>query len=375
MSTVRLLKNGAEAFPAMLRAIDQAVTSIVLEMYIVTDDATGREVRSHLAAAAGRGADVRVLVDAVGSWALPEDFWDELTGAGGRVKRFRPVSSGLFLFRNHRKLLLVDERIAYIGGLNVSDEYYRGRDGAAPWRDNALELTGYELVRLRRSFGRMWLRADAPVRAARLIMRRAYGLRPRPGQRIRFFESGPEDPLHSVRKGYRQIIGGATASIDLAMGYFFPHGRLLRALKRAARHGIRVRVLLPQQSDVPLAQWAARGLYGRLLRAGIEVWEYRPTMLHAKMAVIDDSVITGSANMDIRSGRINYELVVVVRDEALAGQARADFERDLAESERVTLADWRERPLVQRIKERLSAWVLARLDIFFARAGLARMMR
>src|SRR5574340_640318 len=259
MSTVRLLKNGSEVFPAMLHAIDRARASIVLEMYIFSDDATGREVRLYLSRAARRGVDVRVLVDAVGSWALPEGFWGELIAAGGQVKSFRPVSGGLFLFRNHRKLLLVDDRLAYIGGLNISDEYYRGREGEAPWRDNALEIAGYELVRLRRSFNRMWLRAEMPVRTTRLIMRRSYGLRPRPGQRIRFLESGPEDPLHSVRKGYRQIIGGATGSIDLAMGYFYPHGRLLRALKRAARHGICVRVLLTQHSDVPLARWAARG--------------------------------------------------------------------------------------------------------------------
>jgi len=375
VATVRLLKNGAEVFPAMLNAIDEARASIVLEMYIFSDDGTGREVRSHLSRAAARGVEVRVLVDAVGSWALSEGFWDELTGAGGQVKAFRPMSSGLFVFRNHRKLLLVDDRLAFIGGLNISDEYYAGRDGEAPWRDNALEITGYELVRLRRSFSRMWLRADLPVSTTRLIMRRSYGLRPRPGQRIRFLESGPEDPLHSVRKGYRQIIGDATGSIDLAMGYFFPHGRLLRALKRAARHGIRVRVLLTQRSDVPLARWAARGLYGKMLRAGIEIWEYRPAMLHAKLAIIDDTVITGSANLDIRSGRINYELVTVVRNEALAGQARADFEADLLESDRIEITAWRERPPGQRFKEWISAWIVARLDIFFARAEMARLMR
>ncbi len=375
MSTVRLLKNGSEVFPAMLRAIDLADASVLMEMYAFSDDGTGREVRAALARAAARGLDVRLLIDAVGSWSLPGAFWNELTEAGGRVKHFRPVSRGLFLFRNHRKLLLIDERKAFIGGLNISDEYYRGREGETPWRDNALEITGYELVRLRRSFNRMWLRADLPVRASQLVMRRSYGLRPRPGQRIRFLESGPEDPLHSVRRGYRQIIAGATRTIDLAMGYFYPHGKLLRALGRAARHGIRVRLLLTQHSDVPLARWAARGLYGRLLRSGIELWEYRPAMLHAKLAIIDDTVIAGSANLDIRSGRINYELVAVVRDQALAEQARADFEEDLRESDCIVLADWRSRPIMQRIKEQVSYWVLARLDFFFARAEIARMMR
>jgi cardiolipin synthase len=133
MTTVRLLKNGVEAFPAMFEAMDRAGTCIALEMYIYADDKTGREFRSHLVNAARRGVQVMVLVDAWGSWSLSDSFWGELRGAGGMVRRFRPMSRGMFLFRNHRKLLLVDDRIAYIGGLNIADEYYRGLGGEPSW--------------------------------------------------------------------------------------------------------------------------------------------------------------------------------------------------------------------------------------------------
>jgi phosphatidylserine/phosphatidylglycerophosphate/cardiolipin synthase-like enzyme len=215
----------------------------------------------------------------------------------------------------------------------------------------------------------MWTRAEMPFRKLVLALRHR---RRKPEQpeigRLRFLESGPEDPMQPVRSAYRQLIGGAGRSIDLAMGYFYPHGRILRALKRAVMRGVRVRLLFSQRSDVAIARWAARGLYGRLLRDGMEVWEYRPAMLHAKLAIIDDIVVAGSANMDIRSGRINNELVVIVHDAALAQQACTDFEEDLRQADRISLEEWKVRPLLQRIKERISAWLLARLDIFIARA-------
>jgi cardiolipin synthase len=159
------------------------------------------------------------------------------------------------------------------------------------------------------------------------------------------------------------------------MGYFYPHGSILRALKRAVNRGVRVRLLFPRKSDIPMARWAARGLYGRLLRSGMEVWEYLPSMMHAKLAIVDDTLIAGSANMDIRSGRINYELVAVVNDRELARRARSDFEEDLMQAERITIEAWKARPFMQKIKERISYWLLARLDIFFAKAEMARMMR
>jgi cardiolipin synthase len=376
MTKVRLLKNGAEIFPAMFESIDRAVTCIGLEMYIFEDDGTGRAFRERLVNAAKRGVHVMVMVDAVGSWSLSEFFWDELRNAGGKVREFRPVSRGMFLLRNHRKLLLVDDRIAYIGGMNIADEYFMGSQGEPAWRDNAFEIIGSEVKRIRRSFDRMWMRADMPFRKVVLLLRIRRRKREQPvSGNLRFLESGPEDPMQPVRNAYRQLIGGAGRNIDLAMGYFYPHGRILRALKRAVMRGVRVRLLFSKRSDVAIARWAARGLYGRLLRDGMEVWEYRPAMLHAKLAIIDDIVIAGSANLDIRSGRINNELVAVANDEALARQARTDFEEDLEQADRISLTEWKDRPLFQRIKERISAWLLARLDIFIARAEMARMIR
>src|SRR5512143_1316048 len=134
----------------------------------------------------------------------------------------------------------------------------------------------------------------------------------------------------------------------------------------AVRRGVRVRLLFPLKTDLPVTRWAARGLYGRMLRAGVEVWEYQPGMMHAKLAIADDRGIAGSANLDIRSGVINYELVALVNDAALAARARADFEEDLRQSVRIDLATWRKRPFLQKLKERFSYCILARADILLS---------
>ncbi len=372
MTTVRLLKNGSEAFPAMFAAVDRAGSCIALEMYIFADDETGREFRQHLTKAARRGIEVMVLVDAWGSWSLSDDFWNMLREAGGKVRRFRPIRKGLLPFRDHRKMLLVDDRIAFIGGLNVANEYYLGSGGERPWRDNVLEIAGIEVVRLRYGFSRMWGRAELPLRKSIFLKPFDRAERDINGKKVQFWESGPENPFHPARRAYHQVIRRATKSIDLAMSYFYPSGSVTRALKRAVRRGVRVRLLFPKKNDVAIARWAAHGLYGRLLRAGMEVWEYKPTMMHAKLTIADDTVIAGSANLDIRSGRLNYELVAIVNDPHLAAEARSDFEADLKEAERIHLHAWSARPFMQKIKERISYWLLARADLFISRMEIMR---
>lgn len=375
MATIRLLKNGVEAFPAMFAAIDRAESCIALEMYIISDDATGREFREHLVEAARREVQVMVLVDAWGAWQLQDSFWDELRAAGGMIRWFHPISRGLLPFRNHRKMLLIDDRIVFVGGMNIGDEYYQGAGGQAPWRDNMLAISGAEAARLRRSFLRMWRRAEMPLRRLFLRLRGDHAMRSIEAGNILFLESGPADTIRPVRRIYQLVIQNAVTSIDLAMGYFYPQGKMMRALKRAVMRGVRVRLLCPEKTDVPIARWAARGIYGRMLRAGVEVWEYKPSMMHAKLAIADNTVIAGSANLDIRSGMINYELVAVVQDEDLARRARSDFEEDLGQSERIRLEEWKKRPLIQRLKERISYYLLARADILFSRSRFARSLR
>ncbi len=375
MTNIRLLKNGVEAFPAMFAALDRAASSIALEMYIFSDDDTGKAFHDHLFAAARRGVRVQILVDAWGSWSLPDAYWNAIRSVGGEIRWFHPLLKGLLPFRNHRKLLLIDNRLAYIGGMNIADEYYRGAKGELPWRDNVVEISGLEVTQLRRSFSRMWAKADMPYRRLFRWLNTRHRMKITKCKKVQFLESGPDNPMRPVRQAYLLTVQDARKSIDLAMSYFYPHGRILSALKRAAARGVRVRLLVPRKIDVTVARWAACGLYGRLLRAGMEVWEYEPAVMHAKLAIADDAVIAGSANLDIRSGRINHELVAIVAEPTIATKAREDFEDDLRCSQRIFLKDWETRPLVQKLKERISYFLLARTDVYVARFSMARKMR
>ena len=372
MSALRLIGDGGAAFAAMHGAIDGARSSVMLEMYIFAADETGRAFRERLAAAARRGVRVMVLVDAWGSWTTPESFWAPLRVAGAGVRHFHPIRRGLFPFRNHRKLLLVDDAVAWLGGLNISDEYRGGRQGQPPWRDFLLGVEGPEVAGLRRSFLRMWIRADRHLLLPAFFRPRRSRSGGTPAASVRFIASGPGETARLALQAHREVIRAAAERVDLAMGYFFPPGRILRELRRAIGRGARVRLLVPRRTDVPAMRWAARGLYGRLLRMGVEVYEFLPATLHAKLAIADDTLVVGSANLDLRSDRINYELNAVVRDPEVSAAARREFEADLARSERVQLAAWHSRPLFDRLRERVTYWLIARADILLSRMELLR---
>jgi cardiolipin synthase len=189
---------------------------------------------------------------------------------------------------------------------------------------------------------------------------------------VRFIASGPGETARLALQTHREVIREARRGLDLAMGYFFPPGRILRELRRAVGRGVRVRVLVSRHTDVPAMRWAARGLYGRLLRAGIEVYEYLPAMLHAKLALADDTLLVGSANLDLRSDRLNHELTAVVHDPALAAAARGELEDYFARAERVELAAWNDRSPLDKLREFISYWLIARADIFLSRIELFR---
>ena len=372
VSGLRLVGEGAAAFAAMFSAVDRARSSVFLEMYTFAADATGRQFRDRLAAAAVRGVRVMVLADAWGCWMTPKSFWVPLRDAGAQVRLFHPIRRGLFPFRNHRKLLLADDAVVWLGGMNVADEYHTGRRGEPPWRDFLLGVEGPAAAQLHRSFLRMWVRAERPLLLRAFFRRRVSHDGELPEGGVRFFASGPGEIARLALQAHREVIRSASVSVDLAMGYFFPPGRILRELRRAVGRGVRVRLLVTRRTDVPAMRWAARGLYGRLLRAGIEVYEYLPAILHAKMAIADDTLLIGSANLDLRSDRLNHEITAVVRDPALAAAARSEFEADLAHSERVALTAWRNRSPLDKMREFLSYWLIARADIFLSRIELFR---
>lgn len=360
----RLLSTVDDAYRRMLTAIEQATESVRLEMYIYTATPIGERFRDALAAAAERGLQVRVLLDAFGSLMLPESFWAPLREAGGAVRWFNPLSMQRFQFRNHRKSLTCDDRVAFVGGFNISTEY-EGDGVERGWHDLGLEVHGRIAGELGVSFDWLFERADVPHRMMTRL-RRAEGRQRIDAPEGQLLLSGPGWGRNHLRAALLEDMRGA-ADIQVVSAYFLPPRRIRRALRQAARSGRRVVFLMAGESDVPVSQMATHMLYATFLRAGVEIYEYQPQMLHSKLFVFDDTVYAGSANMNLRSLHVDYELMLRLSDAQLASQARALIQAAILRSRRIDLQEWkRGRSLWTKLLERWCFFLVARLDAIVA---------
>jgi len=353
---VQLLRDGREAFPAMLDAIDRAEREVLLEMYWVGADIAGERFRNALTRAALRGVQVRVVYDALGSLNVDLAWWSPVTAAGGEVLEFHPLSPlrrefrlNLVEQRDHRKVLVVDGNIGFAGGINLSIEWLPVEDGGSGWRDDMIAVIGPTAQELRTLFyrtRRRLVREPLPADVAPIL--RAH---PRPVWVL----ASRALPKRLVHREYLFRIRTAKRHIDLANSYFVPERRVRIALARAVARGVRVRVMVPARGDVPAVQYAVEALFDALLRRGIEVYSMPGPMLHAKTAIIDDEFTTiGSYNLDERSWRKNLEINLAVEDADFARYTRTWFEDDLRRCKRIDLATWRTRPRTRVIAEWLS---------------------
>jgi len=360
--------TGRQFLRAQLEAIGLAQREIQLEMYLFTDTAIGRTFRDALAAAVERGVRVALLVDGVGSAGLPEDFFGPLIAVGGEQKWFNSPRLGRWALRNHRKLLLVDRARAFVGGCNISDEY--DGDGVEQgWRDGGVAVEGRLVLALAREFATQWRRAGLPRWR---LMRGGYAeaVGSRLDLQALFIKPGlGASPLRtSLREDLEQA-----RDVAITSAYFLPTHRLRAQIVQADQRGARVRILLAGKSDVRLMSLATQSLYRGLVQSGVEVFEYQPQILHAKTMVLDDIVYIGSSNLDPRSLRINFEIMLRIKDPALAAVARAQFEADLRHSRAVRLADTTRFTWWSRVQQRAAYFFLAKLDPWIAREQLRRM--
>lgn len=360
----RLLKTGAEGLATMLAAIRSAQATVCLETYIYCDDDVGLRFLEALTAAAGRGVAVRVLVDALGSIALSDRFWNPLRAAGGRIRWFNPMSLRRWTYRDHRKLLVCDGRIAIVGGFNIAADY-DGDGVKTGWRDSGLWMEGPPAQALVETFDRMFGLAD--FRHRRLQRLRKARDRIAASSRWSLLSSGPGCRHGEIRRTLARDLARAR-DVRIATAYFLPTRRVRRELRRVVKRGGRVQLMLAGRSDVLLAQLASRWLYGALRRSGIEIAEYLPRMFHSKVIVMDDTVYVGSANLDTRSLSINYELLVRVQDAWLATAAAAEFDADLDRCRRIKRRGRRHpRSWWDRLRESWAYFLLAKLDVVLAR--------
>jgi cardiolipin synthase len=347
---VRLLRDGRQVFPVMLEAIAHAEREVLLEMYWFQGDKAGQLFIDALAEKARQGVDVRVSFDAIGSIGAPWSMWDPLREAGGQVVEFSPLSPLRRRFRfkalnhrDHRKILVVDEKVGITGGMNIGDPWLPVELGGEDWRDDAIEVRGPAARDLRSLFFETWRREGKtpPPPGVRRLSRRVSG-------RVVVL-ANQHGPKRSIRNIYLKGIRHAKQRIDIINPYFLPGPILLAAIRAARRRGVDVRILIPGINDVWVVSMAMSSIIGRLLESNVRVFAYQGRVLHAKTAVFDEKVSTiGTYNLDPRSRRYNRECNIAVNDAAFTRAVRASFDEDLKSATEVSLATWKAQPLLHR---------------------------
>ncbi|PYI80317.1 MAG: hypothetical protein DME26_21800 [Verrucomicrobia bacterium] len=364
----RWLRTGEDALVAMLKAIGQATQSIRLEIYIFVAGPLGALFRDTLVDACRRQVRVRVLIDALGSLALSKSFWNPLIQAGGEFSWFNPLKLERIGYRDHRKILVCDDRIAIVGGFNIAPEY-RGDGVTRGWRDLGLEISGPLAKELAETFDEFFARAELKHRPLQRL-RKTISEKTTRGPDWQLLLSGPGRGHNALKHTLINDLNQAR-NVKIISAYFLPTWRIRKEFNRLARSGVPVQLILAGKSDVLLSLLASRRLYQGLLRAGIEIYEYQPQILHAKLVIIDEVVYAGSANLDARSLNINYELLVRVSNQRLAEEAREIFAADLKQCRRIDPATWRKsRSIWEKLMERWAHFILARVDPSVARYQL-----
>ena len=354
---VTLLHDGKQAFPAMLEAIAEAKREILLEMYWFASDTVGQQFADALVSRAATGVKVRVIYDAVGSIQSDGRMFSRLRDAGCEVEQYNPIAPwrarfriGVVNHRDHRKLLIVDRQVGFTGGVNLGDEWAPQSAGGAGWRDDTIRIEGPAVEQMCDIFDYGWLRIVEPQTVVKSRFRPPVDTGDGRGSRVRVLANHYSRERRAIRQAYLRRIESAQRSVCITNSYFVPDGQIRRVLRRAVSRGAEVRVIVPGESDVLAVRHAARKLYGRLLEAGIQLYEWQGSILHSKTAIIDGRWCTvGTYNLDSRSLRFNLEVVAAVEDAAVAGAMEDRFNEDLEHTTPVSYEEWRRRPLHVRM--------------------------
>jgi len=349
------LKNGEEAFAAMFAAIEAAQSYVLLQIYILRDDDLGRDLKVRLMRRAGDGLPVLVLYDEIGSYALPQAFIRELREAGVQVMPFG-TTQGLvnrfqLNFRNHRKIIVADGRVAFVGGLNFGDEYLGRHAGFGPWRDTHLRLLGPVVQAIQLAFMEDWFWAAHEVPDLIWEPEAATG----ENTTVLALPTGPADAQDSCELFFLEAIRSARKRIWIASPYFAPDEQIVAALELARLRDVEVRILLPEKGQQLMVHLAGFGYYPTAERVGIQIYRYTPGFLHQKVLLVDDALTAvGTANLDNRSFRLNFELSIVIWDRSFAQGVEAMLQEDFAQSRVVVAGELDRRSLWFRFGVNLS---------------------
>ena len=351
---LEVLTNGPAFYPAELEAIRGAAQSVNLEAYIFQKSEIARQYVDALTERAKAGVRVNLVLDAFGSAGTGKSFFKTLLDAGGKVNWYNSPRWDRLMHmdnRTHRELMIVDGRIGFIGGAGIADQWYKGADGQPRWRDSVVRVEGEAVYNLQSTFAENWLSSSGE-----LLTGEAYFppiQNPHPLISLVVNSTPTVGGSTRARILFQLLLASARHSISITTPYFLPDKSLMQELCNAVERGLRVRILVPgRKSDHMVTRSTSRAGYGELLKAGAEVYEYRPSMIHAKVLCVDDLwLVVGSTNFDNRSFGINDEVNLAVRDTSVAMRFENDMALDLEQSRRISLEEWNHRPITERATE------------------------
>ena len=360
---ITALVNGDQIFPAMLDAIRSARRTITFETFIYWSGDVGRAFAEALTERTRAGVTVHVLLDWLGSKKMDAEAIRQMSDAGVEVQRYHPVrwyALHKFNNRTHRKLLVVDGRVGFTGGVGIADEWSGNAQSPDHWRDSHFKVEGPAVAQLQSAFMDNWLKTQKCVLHGEEYFPE---LAPADSSRAQVFTSSPEEGSESVRLMYLLSITCAAKSIRLASAYFVPDDLSVHSFVEAAKRGVKVEIILPGgHIDTHLVRRASRSRWGPLLEAGVNIYEYQPTMFHCKVMIVDDLwVSVGSTNFDNRSFRLNDEANLNILDGDFAREQAMVFERDRDRSRQITLDEWKNRPLNEKIREHAAGLLRSQL--------------
>lgn len=357
-NSVTIFTDGNQKFNQLFRDIDMAKNYIHIQYYIIKNDNLGRKLIKALTVKAKEGVKVRVLYDELGSRGLPKRLFKEFRAAGGQVEVFFP-SKFRFInlrmnFRNHRKLVIIDGKIGYVGGFNVGDEYLGLNSRFGYWRDTHLRIQGAAVYALQTRFILDWNQASddydvdyVPNLYPEDVSHGSVG--------IQIVTSGPDSEFHQIKNGYIRMIMSAKKSIFIQTPYFIPDSSLLDSLRIACLSGVEVNIMIPNKPDHPFVYWATLSHVAELLKIGANIYIYNNGFVHAKTLVVDEEISSvGTANIDYRSFKLNFEVNAFLYDEGISKKLTEIFKEDIKVSKLLSLEEYYKRSLLFRLKESIS---------------------
>ena len=349
-----VLTNGDQIFPSMLAAVNAATRRVCLETYIYEKGTVGDEFSAAFEAAARRGVEVRMVVDALGSDKIPKEWRQRLVNAGVRIGDFgQPKWYTLeeLNYRTHRKILVIDGRVGFTGGVGLADQWLGNAENKDHWRDTMVRVEGPVVRVMEGAFNENFV--ETSVQPVRPVVDPPPNVPPSPDDSATVLRSSPTGGSNDLKRMYLLAIGAARRTLEISSPYFITDESSEWSLLDAVKRGVKIRIVVEGDlTDAKPVKYASRYSYQKFLDAGIEIYEYQPTMMHAKTMVVDGVwSMFGSANFDNRSLELNDEMNVAVSDRGLAARLLQDFTQDLARSKKLDATEWRRRPVLDKARE------------------------